>query len=41
MAAEALQGMMHIQAAAVTEKTPIEEDQDIEEDPVELAIRTK
>ena len=41
VAAEAFQGMMHIQAAAVTEKTPIEEDQDIEEDPVELAIRTK
>ena len=29
------------QAAAVVEKTPIEEDTDIEQDPLELAIRTK
>ena len=29
------------QAATVVEKTPIEEDADIEQDPLELAIRTK
>ena len=29
------------QAAAVVEKTPIEEDADVEQDPLELAIRTK
>ena len=29
------------QAAAVVEKTPIEEDADVELDPLELAIRTK
>ena len=29
------------QAAAVVEKTPIEEDADVDQDPLELAIRTK
>ena len=29
------------QAATVVEKTPIEEDADVEQDPLELAIRTK
>lgn len=38
---EDMEAMMHAQAAAVTEKTPIEEDTDVEDDPVELAIRTK